>query len=307
MFRFMGTLRKISAPQILEGRRYLRERVHAPYQVLHHLEPGLMIDAGAASGYTSSMMIRMSPGSTVLAFEPFPGNHAFFEAHIEGDRRVTLDKRAVSDAAGRTSFIVPATVTGAEPGWEKMKGYSSLGMLGSPRRDMMSIEVETCRLDEVVSSHVRFLKIDTQGAELKVLRGCSRLFARKMIDIMHVEFDGREDVMAEIIAAGFTIMDTECIVVNEPGAQLDEWNVVRNSTLSTGKTVAVAWPRNHISDPRQYCRFLRTQRRKVGLVWTDLLCIRHDYVPEFMFAAGRRDMEVGPTFGFSMKKKISAA
>lgn len=292
--------------QILRGQDFFRDRSHAAYQALKHYPSGLMIDAGAASGYTSGMMIRMSPNSRVIAFEPFQGNHKFFEEFIGGDERVTLDKRAVSDQSGTANFNVPSVVVGSEAGWENMAGYSSLGGLGGSGKDNNTFQVETCRLDEIVHERIRFLKIDTQGAELRVLNGCEGLIDQNLIDVMFVEFDGNKDVMRFLIEAGFYILDTECVLTLTGAAEVEErWRVVRESTLSTGKRIKVAWPKPHVSDPYEYCDMLRSERARLGMTWTDLVCVAPHAFEDFQAACKKRDAEVSANFAISMKSKIT--
>ncbi|WP_165867686.1 FkbM family methyltransferase [Mesorhizobium sp. DCY119] len=291
--------------QILPGRKFFRDRSNAAYQVLTHYPDGLMLDVGAAAGYTATMMIRASPNSRVIAFEPFPNNHRYFRETVGGDPRITLDTRAVSDKAGAATFNVPAVVGGSEAGWETMAGYSSLGGLGAKRSGQISIEVETCRLDAVVNEPVRFLKIDTQGAELRVLRGAERLIDREMIDILVVEFDGSEDVMNFLIEKRFHVLDSECVLILSAGEHPQNWTRIRDSSLSTGQKTVIAWPRDHISHPHNYCRFLRDERKRLGAVWTDLVCVSQKAMPDFMFAAGRRDAETPSNYEVSMRGKIN--
>jgi len=170
---------------------------------------------------------------------------------------------------------------GIEKGWEAMAGYSSLGGLSKKWDKSGSFVVETCRLDEVVNERIRFLKIDTQGGELGVLRGCSRLFEKDFIDIMMIEFDGNERVLIEILDRGFTIIDNECTIAPEGVEDLNAWNVVRRGNLSTGKPAVTAWPKVHIENPYEYCDFLKNQRR-VGIVWTDLICVSQSAKAAFM-------------------------
>ncbi len=294
-------------PTLLSGRTIFKHRAHAPYQVLRYLDPDLMVDVGAATGYMTTTMLRMSPQSRVHAFEPFPGNHRFFTDHVAGDPRVTFDPRAVCDEDGQATFSVPSVVAGSEPGWENHAGYSSLGMLVSQPRGQNNFTVNTCRLDSVFDEHIRFLKIDTQGAEAKVLKGCERLLAEGKIDILHVEFMGEPDVVDYLSDRDFVFIDTECTIINSRNADLEAWEIVRSSSLSTGRTVLVAWPRQQFSQLSAYADFLRTERHRLGSVWSDLLCVSRSFLPHFMFAAGQVDAEFGPAYAISIRDKLDAA
>jgi FkbM family methyltransferase len=166
---------------IHSGSLFFENRADAVYDLLAHLAPGLMLDIGAAAGHFTQIMLARSPGSRILAVEPFAGNHPFFERSVGADARVTLVRKAASDRAGTVNFHVAMTVTGTEPGWEEMVGYSSAGKVtlaqNAARGTLLS--VETCRVDSLVDEAVRFCKIDVQGHELAVLHGMSALLERR--------------------------------------------------------------------------------------------------------------------------------
>lgn len=50
-----------------------------------------------------------------------------------------------------------------------------------------TIEVEMVRLDAVLDERIRVLKIDVEGADTLVLRGCEGLLKRRMIDQIFFE------------------------------------------------------------------------------------------------------------------------
>ncbi|WP_431190591.1 FkbM family methyltransferase [Bauldia litoralis] len=77
------------------------------YAYLGDLVPGcLFLDVGAASGGTCTAMLKYSPASHVIAFEPFPGNWPFFEKAHADDPRVDFRRCAVGAESGQASFAV---------------------------------------------------------------------------------------------------------------------------------------------------------------------------------------------------------
>ena len=84
------------------------------------------IDGGAGSGNTAEAMLPHLDGF-VYAFEPFPGNHRFFEGC---DERIKLISHALAERHKTMSFRV-ASVVGEDSDWGRrgMQGYSSLGRL----------------------------------------------------------------------------------------------------------------------------------------------------------------------------------
>ncbi len=124
-----------------------------------------MIDGGAGWGETSESMIQFgTESSRCFAFEPFPGNHVFFNRR---DSRIELLKFALDNTDKTSNFFVPSTVkTNSVWGERGLTGYSSVGFLQKPswksigrqvkstllkRKDQgFSIDVECRRGDRVL-------------------------------------------------------------------------------------------------------------------------------------------------------------
>ena len=292
---------------IYPGRALFADRSHAPYQLLKHLPPGIMLDIGAAAGHTTAMMLRGSPRSTIHAFEPFPGNERYFHETIKGDPRVTLHHSAISNEVGKASFWVPKEVSGSEAGWQDFEGYSSLGMLmEEEKEDGVSIQVPTETIDGLGFDNLRFVKIDTQGAELSVLQGANRMLSEHRIDMLFVEFDGYDPVMESLTSAGYKIVDTECTLVNRWNVDLGrDWDIIRRGKLSTGEQTLVAWRKKPVTDPAEYCQMLREERGRLGRAWTDILCVSPEFWDTFVHGAMVFDSMTPTDKQISMRDPIS--
>lgn len=277
----------MSLQEIHSGHVFFGNRKHAVYSLLRHMEPGLMLDVGAAAGIFTKMMLNMNSGSRVIAFEPFPGNFAYFEKNVGQDPRVALHRAAVSDRAGEVSFFVSSVVAGKEPGWENYAGYSSLGHIvdeNSPKANS-SIKVPTVTLDDLVNEHVRFCKIDVQGGEESVIRGADKLIKSHGVDIFYIEFGGEEAILGFLEERGYIFYDNAYLLVatrNKPS--VDQWKIVKPVALSTGKEAYEAWPRTAPRPFRDYCSWLQEQKKHIGNVQTDMVCIHHSFIPEFLEA-----------------------
>ena len=284
--------------EVLSGQILFGERRHAIYTVLPFLEPGLMLDVGAAAGAFTYLMLKMNPQSRVYAFEPFPGNHPFFEKRLAGDQRATLIKKAVGEKSGTVNFYVSSVVSGSEKGWSEMAGYSSLGHIVSTfnPKSMKSISVECCRIDDVADDHVRFCKIDVQGGELGVLKGAQELISGKGIDVLFVEFGGELEILKFAAANGYAIFDSEYILTPAKTAVVrPQWNVFHEVAKSTGTMGQLAWPAAAPRDFTGYCKWLKSEFNRIGSISTDLVFVREDYVPDFLTAAAKA-LSKGPVF-----------
>lgn len=132
--------------------------------------PGdVAVDVGAHIGYfTMRLADTVGESGHVHAFEPVTRNADLLARSIAEsrfERRVTLTRAAVSDAAGEATLRVgrdTLNTGGAFLGDESLGGDDGLN----------SVRVPTVRLDDAgLRRPVRLIKMDVEGAEPRVLRG----------------------------------------------------------------------------------------------------------------------------------------
>jgi len=265
------------------------------YDLLRFLPPGLMLDVGAAAGFTTRSMLANSPKSEILAFEPFTDNHKFFHETIGDDPRVRLFPYAVGECSGNSWFRLGRTVQGTEPGWERMRGYSSLGYLAEAPKGRKSdyIQVRTVTIDEIVGSrHVRFMKVDIQGGELKLLKGASCALSQGRIDVVFLEFTGQEAVLNYLLQFPVSIFDSHYMIVPKPNdAKLDtvlsNWIVLETGYLSTGQVHHICWPLSVPQSSLAYVEFFEAQRSNFQFIQTDLIIVSAQFLAEFCGAVSK--------------------
>lgn len=124
----------------------------------------VVFDIGANVGYYTLLAARRAYNGTVVAFEPCPRNRAYLERHIElNDLEVNIRSEAVADEDG-TAWL--------DQGAGKAQG--TLAVAG----DLL---VTTVALDHLCATgdlpEPTVLKIDVEGAELRVLEGARALLA----------------------------------------------------------------------------------------------------------------------------------
>ncbi|HEY1629081.1 MAG TPA: FkbM family methyltransferase [Tepidisphaeraceae bacterium] len=146
-------------------------------------------DAGANIGYmTSVMAFRAGEVGNVLAFEPHPdifaellANHARWAASGIGVANVSLHNSALSDINSRAWLSMDV---------EFAANRGTAHLAAEPTKHGNGFEVETTRLDFILGESARLdvLKIDVEGHELNVLKGCERIFrSRRPRDIVFEE------------------------------------------------------------------------------------------------------------------------
>jgi FkbM family methyltransferase len=245
---------------------------------------GNCVDGGAGSGSTAKQMLRhLSADSVCYAFEPFPGNHRFFDGI---DPRVILVPKAMDAEQRQFKFRVSSVVQkDSEWGKKGMVGYSSVGYLTNTVLDGdISIDVECVRTDHVIPADKRigFVKLDLQGGELNALKGMSRFLAD--VPLMWIEYTGQRGLMDYIIDQDFLVFDTEYFFMGSPSEEARQlFKVAReNYTLSTGKTAWFGFKRKPWND---YHQEFATYRKELGMVQTDLVCVNRRHLDDFIKSA----------------------
>jgi FkbM family methyltransferase len=131
---------------------------------------GVFVDIGANIGiHTLAAAAHLRQGGgAVLAFEPHPHNFRtlLHNLHQNGHSHVTAENMGLAEAADTL------TCHGAERG-----GNWSLASRGES-----TFQVRLVRLDDYLDEHplprLDVMKIDVEGAEVRVLRGAARTLAR---------------------------------------------------------------------------------------------------------------------------------
>jgi FkbM family methyltransferase len=131
----------------------------------------VVFDIGANVGAYCVPVARSRPGATVHAFEPIELNASLIQVslHVNQLSNVQVVRKCVSDRAGLVNFSL------AED-----SAYSSMIDTGR-KAEVRRFECEAVSLDDYCSTNDRIhpdvVKIDVEGAELKVLDGASQLLS----------------------------------------------------------------------------------------------------------------------------------
>jgi FkbM family methyltransferase len=233
-----------------------------------------MLDVGAGAGMTAAKMLEFSPKSRVVAFEPFPGNHPFIDGKLAPDPRAVIVKKAVSNTNHPVMFYVGSTITHGTGKWAGMDGYSSGGMIvaQSDPRSQKAISVPACRLDDEIAEQVRFLKMDVQGGEFRVLDGAKNLFDKHGVELVLAELQGDMRVLYFLAERGYAVLDSQYRSTRSSFDPID-WHILGSAKQSTGREKHVAEPRHAPESPGDYASWFSQQRKRCGSLWTDLIAV----------------------------------
>lgn len=160
--------------------------------LLRHIVPrdGVAVDIGANCGLYTRELAQIA--NVVHAFEPSKSMADVLRRTSPAN--VVVHETALSDHVGEASLRIPQGADGPVHSLASLEPNSA-----SLAEAFVSIDVPLARLDSVVRDNVKFVKIDVEGHELKVLEGAKGLLDRsKPIFLVEAEEHHREGAVATI-------------------------------------------------------------------------------------------------------------
>ena len=155
------------------------------------IRPGdVVIDAGAHIGRVSVLFAER--GAQVLAFEPHPHAFAALSLTSRDQPNIRPINKAVADGNGTAPLYFHRRGRGL--------AWSESASLMRQKRNVdpdQFVEVETVRLADVIvdTGHVRFLKMDIEGAEYAVLEDLIDTGAHANVHMIAVETHERNPAL----------------------------------------------------------------------------------------------------------------
>lgn len=144
--------------------------LEANYLALLADEPVGVIDVGGHAGRHARVFQEKLNLTKLWVFEPIPANYAALRELFRYDERVQVSALALSNAKGQSSFFVK-TRAPEESGLRPRSFYND-----GRNDDLMEILVQVERLDQIpIDFRVDFMKIDTEGGEVDILKGATGL------------------------------------------------------------------------------------------------------------------------------------
>lgn len=197
----------------------------------------LFVDVGANIGYFSCIAAKLMPEGLVHAFEM---NASFLprvrrNLEVNGCRNVLLHHLAVSDAAGEVWYEPGTTIEGIYP------DVPGGGVAEPPGR---LSRVAAVSLDELFPQGFAVpavVKIDVEGAEIKVLKGMRRLLASEDVKLLveihpqHLRRLGSRvrEVLSILFDHGFAVVEVPGLREDRGALRLRELRPTSNPRRNT--------------------------------------------------------------------------
>jgi FkbM family methyltransferase len=152
-------------------------------QWLPSLRIEIVFDVGANVGQSARKYMNEFHGSRIYCFEPVGENFQKLVENLRGQQNVQSFKLALSSANGTGEMV---------PGGGSEMFFLSRDVLGTqPQSSTRLEEVPLETLDGFCRDRnidwISFLKIDTEGNDLEVLKGAEGLLSQQKIDVVEVE------------------------------------------------------------------------------------------------------------------------
>lgn len=158
-------------------------------EIVSHLRkqssgPLICVDVGANAGQYVDLLLQVLPDDAVtLTFEPSSAAFEQLAAKCRSHPRVHPRHLALGAAAGTVTLYAPSA--------GDVNGSTLVPRVGEASAEAVPMDTLDAVCEREGIHHVHYLKIDTEGTELDVLKGAHRLLEHGAIDAIQWEFGFR--------------------------------------------------------------------------------------------------------------------
>lgn len=154
-------------------------------------DPGAVrtcVDVGANVGQTALTLARMFPAAAIHSFEPVSSTYAQLCRAVAAEPRVRTYPLAMGEQPGEAEIHLAADSQQASLVASEATHRASAGV------ERIRISTLDAWADENRVERIDFLKTDTEGFDLAVLRGAGRLLSEGRVDLVYAEvsFDAND-------------------------------------------------------------------------------------------------------------------
>lgn len=143
----------------------------------------IVFDVGANVGQSAHIYLARFPSSHIYCFEPVEDTFRKLQENLKGNERVDCYQLALGSSKRRGKMVMQ--------GISKMFFLSDQSKESSMSDDVRTQSVEIVTLDEFCRikriDQINYLKIDTEGGDLDVLKGSASMLTEQRIDLVEVE------------------------------------------------------------------------------------------------------------------------
>lgn len=200
------------------------------HRLLRHHDFDGVIDVGANSGLFSRQCLKALSGVPVFSFEPTAALADALNRAAASEPRWTIVRKGLSDQPGEAVLHTSDTsvfnsINDANPDFSG--AFKGLAFTGSESIELTTLDV-FAEAEPLASCRNLLVKVDTQGHDLKVLRGARDTLKRARAVIVELPFqniyqsgDTHRDILAFMDDAGFDIYNLSPISSDATGRLIE--------------------------------------------------------------------------------------
>jgi len=149
-------------------------------------QDGVLLDVGANRGDYARLLHKLAPSARVIAFEPHPSTFALLSRLLVDIQPIHLINKAVGDKVGQLKLYDFQFADGSS---QASLNEAAIALYSN---DIVEHVVDCTTIDDFMAesgiNHIDFLKIDTEGHDLSVLRGAKQALRDRRIGMIQFEF-----------------------------------------------------------------------------------------------------------------------
>ncbi|MDG1905140.1 MAG: FkbM family methyltransferase [Arenicella sp.] len=194
-----------------------------------------VLEVGAHIGYLSQFFEHLiGPKGRLIAVEPTPFSRQFLNKNVKSSTIVL--PVALSDNVGEVEFFMEelgGVTNSIEREFTQTSSLDLLKTQSAPRARIESVKVLTSTIDILCKTndfHPDFIKIDVEGAELRVLKGAETVLQKLNALMVEVSLNHSE-VYDKLRGFGFTPYDSSGRTINVGNVQGGNFFFVRQPTI----------------------------------------------------------------------------
>jgi FkbM family methyltransferase len=150
------------------------------------LQGGVLLDVGANHGAYARLLHKLAPTARIIAFEPHPTTFAILTDLFADLPAIVLINQAVADQPGHLTLYDFRSSDGST------QASLSEAAVAYYSNDIVAHSVDCTTIDGFMMEHaierIDFLKIDTEGHDLSVLKGARNALRDRKIAMIQFEF-----------------------------------------------------------------------------------------------------------------------
>jgi FkbM family methyltransferase len=154
-------------------------------------EGDVVVDVGANAGFFTALLATLvGPRGKVVSFEPGENNLPRLKNNIALNQlaNVALIEKPASDSPGAVSFFINSDDSGGNALWDPATFAGNVETAARPQAHTLQATTIDAEFERLSLPPPKLIKIDTEGAELKVLEGCRRLLKNRKVPFVVTEY-----------------------------------------------------------------------------------------------------------------------